>query len=395
VSYKHDIQQRLAFVQLDADSITALRSFKKELARVLPPVLDEFYAHISSWPQLAAMFKGQGRMEQAKKAQLNHWMRLFDGSFDDDYVRSVENIGLVHSRVGLDPSWYIGAYSFVLSRLYVYITTSYQPAFVRLFTCRKTARLLRAINQCALIDMDLAIGVYLKENTQNFEQSLREIANRFENQISSVVDGVSATSTELEMSAHNLTSMARQTSSAVDYVSQASEEAVKTSSNSVQIMLELQDTLDAISEFTDMIADVAEKTNLLALNATIEAARAGEAGKGFSVVASEVKSLATQTGQATDNIRVQVDQILAKSHEAVQSISSVQDTVNKMSGNGTLSTSGSSSTRSMSDINHAAHETGSASAQVHAAAAELAKQGTLLKETVRSFLDSLRGKTLS
>ena len=58
-----------------------------------------------------------------------------------------------------------------------------------------------------------------------------------------------------------------------------------------------------------LINDIASQTNLLALNATIEAARAGDAGKGFAVVASEVKSLATQTGKATEEIASQISEI--------------------------------------------------------------------------------------
>lgn len=71
----------------------------------------------------------------------------------------------------------------------------------------------------------------------------------------------------------------------------------------------LQTAMDAIDGFAATINGIAEQTNLLALNATIEAARAGEAGKGFGVVADEVKSLAGQTGTATDEIGTRLGEI--------------------------------------------------------------------------------------
>ena len=72
-----------------------------------------------------------------------------------------------------------------------------------------------------------------------------------------------------------------------------------------------------------LITDIAGQTNLLALNATIEAARAGDAGKGFAVVASEVKSLASQTGRATEEIRTRINQIQSTTGDAVAAIGSI------------------------------------------------------------------------
>ncbi|MBJ7416200.1 MAG: hypothetical protein JHC88_12260 [Niveispirillum sp.] len=101
---------------------------------------------------------------------------------------------------------------------------------------------------------------------------------------------------------------------------------------------ELSDTAARIGSVVQLIADIAGQTNLLALNATIEAARAGEAGKGFAVVASEVKSLATQTGRATEDISRQVAEIQAATRAAVDAIASVADAVTALdSGAGEIS----------------------------------------------------------
>ncbi|MEA2903800.1 MAG: methyl-accepting chemotaxis protein [Alphaproteobacteria bacterium] len=75
-----------------------------------------------------------------------------------------------------------------------------------------------------------------------------------------------------------------------------------------------------IGDVVKLIQDVAGQTNLLALNATIEAARAGEAGRGFAVVASEVKSLAVQTGKATEEIASQIAAVQASTGAAVEAI---------------------------------------------------------------------------
>jgi methyl-accepting chemotaxis protein len=88
----------------------------------------------------------------------------------------------------------------------------------------------------------------------------------------------------------------------------------------------------AIEGIVKLISSVAAQTNLLALNATIEAARAGEAGRGFAVVASEVKSLATQTGKATEEIAAQVQEIQAATDEAIAAIRDVGLTITEISG---------------------------------------------------------------
>ena len=169
---------------------------------------------------------------------------------------------------------------------------------------------------------------------------------------------------------------------------------------------------DKIGEVVNLINDIASQTNLLALNATIEAARAGDAGKGFAVVASEVKSLATQTAKATDEIGTQIAQIQTETGEAVGAIQSISGVIEQMSKistaiSGAVEEQGDSTreiasnvqkaasgTQEVSDniveVNQAAGKTGEIASEVLSSSDELAKQGNALREQVDTFLQSIR-----
>ena len=92
-------------------------------------------------------------------------------------------------------------------------------------------------------------------------------------------------------------------------------------------MDELGRASEEIGEVVKLITSIAQQTNLLALNATIEAARAGEAGKGFAVVAQEVKQLAKQTAEATEQIAHKVGGIQQKTGAAVEEIRGIHQVI--------------------------------------------------------------------
>jgi methyl-accepting chemotaxis protein len=98
----------------------------------------------------------------------------------------------------------------------------------------------------------------------------------------------------------------------------------------VKVSQALSAHVEAIESILGLIRDIAGQTNLLALNATIEAARAGDAGRGFAVVAQEVKSLASQTARATDDITAKISAITSATKQTVEANGSIQSTVEEV-----------------------------------------------------------------
>ena len=106
--------------------------------------------------------------------------------------------------------------------------------------------------------------------------------------------------------------------------------AVAQAIDTTEIVSGLSHRAARIGEVVALIRAIASQTNLLALNATIEAARAGEAGRGFAVVAHEVKGLATQTEQATEQITAQILSVQDATRHAVDAMRSIQDTIENL-----------------------------------------------------------------
>lgn len=279
------------------------------------------------------------------------------------------------------------------------------------------------------------------------KQTMNNMANEFETSVGEIVNVVASASTELQASSKNLSEMSEQTSQQTATVAAATEEAsssvqtvasaaeelsasiseinrqieqsTRIAGNAVVEVKKTNDTVSTLAEAADQIGDVvkliqdiAEQTNLLALNATIEAARAGEAGKGFAVVANEVKNLASQTANATEEISKKIVTIQAVSTESVTAIRSIgtiieeinditgtiatslsqQDEATKEISNNVQQASAGTSEISSSIVNvtHAADESRNASSEVLEASQELSKQSEILRSEIAKFLSNVR-----
>lgn len=372
------IQSRVEFHKIDSSDASVLREYKEIVLAELGPVLDAFYLHLAKYGVSPSFFRSAAHVERAKASQLRHWGTLLDANFDDAYERSVSVIGETHRRIGLDTSLYIGGYNFIMTGIVAALGNRSLPKPVgnpfidrmlgRQGTTRLTA-LKGALIKASLLDMDIAVAVYIEAGQRDRLAALDSLAEKFDAVIGGVVDTVGETVRDLRGAAGSMQAAAERTtsqsvdlaaaarlaSSSVDTVAHAADELASSVqeigrqvTSTVDIVSKVRETADdahgrvqdlssasdRIGSVVTLIKEIASKTNLVALNATIEAARTGAQGKGFAVVAQEVKALALQTASATATAEIgqQIAAIQASTSSAVDIIDEIGSVVSRLNG---------------------------------------------------------------
>jgi methyl-accepting chemotaxis protein len=218
-----------------------------------------------------------------------------------------------------------------------------------------------------------AVSAQLSANAEamtaqsNTAASATEQANANVNNISSAAEemssGVSTVATAIEEMSASLNEVSKNCQKESQIAASANNQAKSTR----ELMDRLGVSSKEIGKVIEVINDIADQTNLLALNATIEAASAGDAGKGFAVVANEVKELAKQTAQATEQISKQIEEMQASTGSAVTAIEEITKIIEQI--NSISYTIVSSVEEQTATVNEIAKNVGGASL----AATEIAK----------------------
>jgi methyl-accepting chemotaxis protein len=225
--------------------------------------------------------------------------------------------------------------------------------------------LMKIAGDCIMLEKDVFIFHAMALTRAAFQGRQLESAEVFNRKVMTVVGRCTAESDQLRVQASTTSSSARgmlgktsEVAAAAEQSAIAMREAAQTAagliraiedarsevevaagvatragdqaSQAVKVSQALSGHVEAIESILGLIRDIAGQTNLLALNATIEAARAGDAGRGFAVVAQEVKSLASQTARATDDITTKIAAIQQATRQTVDANGSIQSTVEEV-----------------------------------------------------------------
>lgn len=181
----------------------------------------------------------------------------------------------------------------------------------------------------AAVDQVAAQSEVMDHTAETMQASASQVSENAQN-VAAAAEQALANAEAVASATEELTASIQEISTQVSNAMAASREAVDSGERTRVTIDSLSSVVAQIGDVVNLIRDIAAKTNLLALNATIEAARAGDAGKGFAVVAGEVKSLANQTTQSTEEISRKIAEIEAVTADAVEAVAHIGVSIRSM-----------------------------------------------------------------
>lgn len=383
---EQNLAARRQFLRLGPEDRQVLDDHVTWIEQHVQEIVREVYDFQFSFPSTLRVFRERAAeggispenlREHLERTLSDEVVEMFRGARTDwgpEYARRLIRVGMVHDKINLPQKWYFGAYARLFELIGDRLAAQYPKGPIAWQVCTALQKVLNLGMQVAADSffMSYVLGAGFDASTiapetpdadateqvektkEQFQTILGQFGAIARNDLKHgildrttpgslgdavkttvanaryLLDGIEGNSEALEA----VSAAANEMRQAVEEISQNTSAAVvgmqqaeTLTDSATQRMGTLSERSQEIGNVVKLITSIAEQTNLLALNATIEAARSGEAGRGFAVVANEVKELARQAGDATEQIRQRIEAMQGETSQAVSAIEQISEAI--------------------------------------------------------------------
>lgn len=166
------IASRRTFFGISDDDLARLASLRPLAEKVTDAIVEGFYALLLGHPETRKFFSDEATIRRVKRTQREYFMGLFSGRCDIAYVEDRLRVGAMHERIGLAPTWYLGAY-----RQYLQLIRDHFDAEIK--DLEESREAFFSVQRIVFFDVALAIDTYIAANLEalgRHQAAIRELS---------------------------------------------------------------------------------------------------------------------------------------------------------------------------------------------------------------------------
>jgi signal transduction histidine kinase len=166
-----DLESRLEYLRLDESDVERLRQLRPVVEKHADDFVAAFYRHLLAFPPTRKLLSDPGVKERLLGKQRDYLLSLVDPRFDAAYERHRRRIGRVHQTVGLEPRWYLGAYSLYFELLAPIISDAF-PSH------EEASAITISLQKLLMFDAQLAVEEYITSSEERLEYLTQELSEQ-------------------------------------------------------------------------------------------------------------------------------------------------------------------------------------------------------------------------